>query len=43
MNITKKLIISGALLASSVSAVAGEDYSQWLNEFFEDVQEYRRW
>ncbi|GAA4349383.1 DUF885 domain-containing protein [Kangiella taiwanensis] len=41
MNITKKLIISGALLASSVSAVAGEDYSQWLNEFFEDVQEYR--
>ncbi|RDX36440.1 DUF885 domain-containing protein [Kangiella sp. HD9-110m-PIT-SAG07] len=41
MKFTKKLMISGALLASSVTAIAGEDYSQWLNDFFEDVQEYR--
>jgi len=35
-------MISGALLASSFSAMAGEDYSQWLNDFFQDVQEYRQ-
>ncbi len=42
MKFTKKLMISGALLASSFSAMAGEDYSQWLNDFFQDVQEYRQ-
>lgn len=42
MKFTKKLMISGALLASSLSALAGEDYSQWLNDFFQDVQEYRQ-
>ena len=42
MKFTKKLMISGALLASSLSAMAGEDYSQWLNDFFQDVQEYRQ-
>ena len=35
-------MISGALLASSFSAMAGEDYSQWLNDFFQGVQEYRQ-
>ena len=42
MKFTKKLMISGALLASSFSAMAGEDYSQWLNDFFQGVQEYRQ-
>ena len=42
MKLTKKLIISGALLASSLSLQAGEDYSQWLQDFFQDVQEYRQ-
>ncbi|PXF63544.1 DUF885 domain-containing protein [Kangiella spongicola] len=43
MTFTKTLMISGALLISSFSysAQAGEDHSQWLQEFFQDVQEYR--
>ena len=35
-------MISSALLASSFGVQAGEDYSQWLQEFFQDVQEYRQ-
>ena len=42
MKLTKTLMISSALLASSFGVQAGEDYSQWLQEFFQDVQEYRQ-
>ncbi|GAA4364176.1 DUF885 domain-containing protein [Kangiella marina] len=42
MTLTKTLMVSGALLASSITAVAGEDHSQWLDDFFQEVQEYRQ-
>ncbi|MHC9511087.1 DUF885 domain-containing protein [Kangiella sp. M94] len=33
-------IISSSLLVSSMAANAGEDYTQWLYEFFDKVEEY---
>ncbi|HEY9030733.1 MAG TPA: DUF885 domain-containing protein [Kangiella sp.] len=33
-------MISGSLLVSSMAANAGEDYTQWLHEFFDKVEEY---
>ncbi|AOE50274.1 DUF885 domain-containing protein [Kangiella sediminilitoris] len=42
MKLIKEIIVCGALLAGGFNADAGEDYSQWLGEFFEDVQEYQQ-
>lgn len=33
-------LISTGLLVGSLSAQAGEDYTQWLHEFFDKVEEY---
>ena len=35
-------LLSGILMASAFTAHAGEDYSQWFEEFQEDVQEYKK-
>lgn len=35
-------MLSGILMASAFTAHAGEDYSQWFEEFQEDVQDYKK-
>lgn len=40
MKLIKAFFISSSLLLSSMAANAGEDYTQWLHEFFDKVEEY---
>lgn len=40
MKLVKTLLLSSSLLLGSMSASAGEDYTQWLHDFFDKVEEY---